>query len=339
MAVNAPAFVQVHPNFFEPGLILPYAQASGAFDTIEGGEPRVRLAEDDLYVYMSRVDLRTSEAGGQSAYNQLPGVNIAFSQLSTPSYLLRNRAEYDHHDTAAAARWNASLPELYRRGLRQSHFQQARSLLLYGANPQNGEGLLNCAGATATNLPADSNGNTTVRTYDNGEMAFYLLTLVLNMKTRTNQLGIGRKFTILGPQRILGLFEYPDVVQLVQFQRTGAGSETTKGLFQEILSRNKDMLTWSYDDTLIGKGDGGKDAVIITMPEVESQNMDGIDTNEFAKVQPGNDACVTMYADMAAPKEITSPLPGGAVDLLLEWRLTSGWGVRPEAITIVSMEY
>jgi len=339
MPLNAPAFVTVNPSYVEPGLILPYAQASGAFDLLEGGQPRARIGQEDLWVYMSRVDVRTQIAGGQSSYNQLPGVAIAFSQIMTPSYLIRVRSEYDHHDTAAAGNWKASLPELYRRGSRQAHFQQARNLLLYGANPQDGEGLLNTAGATAINLPPDSNGNTTVVTYDNGQMAFFLLTQVLNIKTRTNQLGIGRKFTITGPQRILGLFEYPNVVQLVQFQRTGAGSETTKGLFEEILKRNRDLINWTYDDTLIGKGDGGSDAVIITMPEVEPINQAGIDTNDFANVQPGNDACVTMYCDMAAPREITSPLAGGATDVLSEWRLTSGWAVRPEAITIISMIY
>jgi hypothetical protein len=97
---------------------------------------------------------------------------------------------------------------------------------------------------------------------------------------------------------------------------------------------------WTYDDTLIGKGAGGNDAVIITMPEVEKPKGDGmINTNEFAGLKPGNDACLTMYADQAAPKEITSPLAGGATDVLSEWRITSGWAIRPEAITIASMQY
>jgi hypothetical protein len=340
MALLAPAFVTVNPSLIEPDLLLPYAQASGAFDLIEGGEPRVKLSEGDLYVYMKRVDLRTSMAAGPASYNSLPGVNVAFSQISTPTYLLQVRAIYNHHDQAAAQQWGVGLPEAYRLGMRQGHFQLARSALLYGFNPQNGEGLLNAAGATAVNLPADSQGATTVITYDNGQMAFFLLQQLGAIKIRTNQLGIGRKFTICGPQRVLEQFEYPGIVQLTQYQRVGAGTTTTAGVVKEVAMMNGDTLMWTYDDTLIGKGAGGNDAVIITMPEVEKPKGDGmINTNEFAGLKPGNDACLTMYADQAAPKEITSPLAGGATDVLSEWRITSGWAIRPEAITIASMQY
>lgn len=340
MALLAPAFTVVNPSYVEPGIIMPYAQASGAFDTIGGGEPRVRLGEGDLFVYRKRMDLRTSIAAGQAGFNQLPGVAIALSQIQTPTYLLQVRAEYNHHDEAAAQQWGVSLPEAYRLGMRQAHFQLARNSLLYGINPQNGEGLINAAGAVSITLPADSNGATTVLTYDNGEMAVFLLQQIGLIKTRTNQLGIGRKLTILGPQRTLMQFEYPGIVQLSQYQRSGAGSATVSTMVKETLMHNGDQLQWSYDDTLIGKGLGGTDAVVVTMPEVERPTTgEGINTNEFAKFLPSVNDCCAMYADMAAPKEITSPMAGGATDVLSEWRITSGWAVRPEAVLVISMPY
>ena len=339
MALNAPAFVTVNPSFIEPGLILPYAQASGAFDTIATGFPRVMLGEDDLWVYMKRIDLRTSIEAGTAAPNQLPGVSIVLSQISTPSYLARVRAQYDRHDVSAAGHWGVSLPEAYRLGMRQAHFQLMRVALLYGFQPQNGEGIVNAPGATAVNLPADSNGNDTIVTYDNGQMALFLLQQIENLKTRTNQLGIGRKFTILGPQRDLGQFEYPGIVQLVQYQRAGAGTTTTAGVVKETLMMNGDQIIWAYDDTLIGQGAGGNDLIIISMPEVEKPSGGRINTNEFAKLEPGIDVCSTMYCDVAAPVEIVSPLPGGATDVVTELRHTSGWQVRPEAVTLISAQY
>lgn len=339
MTLNAGAFVTVNPSFIEPELILPYSQASGAFDTIEGGKPRTRLSEGDLWVYMKRMDMRQKMLTGAAAPNELPGVSINMSQIRTPTYLQRIRAEYDHHDTAAAGRWGFALPEAYRLAMWQGHFQLARSMLLYGANPQLGEGLVNTAGATAINLPADSNGNDTVRTYDNGQMAFFLLQQILAIKTRTYNLGIGRQFTILGPQQDLGLWEYPDIVQLVQFQRIGAGTTSVAGVVKDVLEQNKDVIRWVYDDTLIGQGSGGTDAILIVMPEVEKPKGEVFDTNIFASLSPGNPTCTTMYTDMAAPREIISPLAGGATDVVSELRVTSGWGVRPEAVTIVSMQY
>jgi hypothetical protein len=339
MALNASAYVTVNPSFSEPEIILPYSQASGWIDTLAGSDIRVRLGEDDLLVYMKRLDLRTKMLAGTSAPNQLPGVTLTASQISTPTYMLSCRAEYNHHDTAAAGRYGFALHEAYRLGMWQANFQLARDAGLYGFNPQNGEGLVNTNGATSLNLPADSNGNDTVVTYDNGEMAFFLLQQLGNLKTRTNQLGIGREFTILGPQRVLEQFEYPGIVQLVQYQRVGAGTGTTATVVKETLLQNGDKLLWCYDDTLKGQGPNGADTVLIVMPEVEKPEGDKLSTNIFATLGPGNPTCTTMYADMAAPREIVSPLPGGATDVLTEWRITGGWAVRPESCTIVWMQY
>jgi hypothetical protein len=180
---------------------------------------------------------------------------------------------------------------------------------------------------------------TTVLTYDNGQMAFYLAQQVAAIKTRTYTLGIGNEFTIIGPQRTLGQFQY-NIVQLVQFQRTGAGSESTAGTLKEILARNDDKLIWTYDDTLIGQGSGGADLVIISMPKVKNPAGGTQSTNIFAqKMKPGTEINTTMYADMVAPREIISPMAGGATDMVQEWRITSGWPVRGIATQLVSMIY
>ena len=339
MPVIAPAFVTVNPNYMMPELLLPYAQASGAFDLLPTGEPLVRLSDGDLVAYIRRVDIRTKMAVGQTAYNELPSVGVVMSMISTPTYLMRVRAEYDHHDTAAMGRWGVSIVEAQRLGMRQGHFQLARVALLSGINPVNGEGLLNAANATAISLPPDSYGNDTVTTYDNGQMAFFLLSLVSAMKTRTNQLGIARKFVFVGPQETMGVFEYQNIVQLVQFQRVGAGSTSTAGVVKDVLTMNGDEIVWSYDDTLKGKGAGGADAVLLVMPEVEKPQGSKINTNEFAKLAPGLDACTLQLCDRSAPTEIPTPLPGGAIDIASEMRITSGWAPRPEAVTIVSMVY
>jgi len=338
MTIQASAYVTLNPSFIEPEILLQYSQASGFVDLLADSQLRVRLAEDDLIVYMKQLNLRTKMAAGTASMNELPGVNITASMLSTPTYLLKVRSQYDHHDVAAGGRWGFSVPEGYRLGMRQANFRLARDFCLYGANPQNGEGLVNAPGATSTNLPPDSNGNTSVRTYDNGQMAFYLTSQVQQTKTRTNQLGIGKTFTVLGPQRTLGSFEY-NVVQLVQYQRIGAGTQSTAGTVKEILMANGDKLIWAYDDTLIGQGAGGADLVILAMPEVSKPAGDKINTNIFASMAPGNSTCLTQYADMAAPREIISPLAGGATDFVQEWRITSGWAVRPQALTLISMTY
>jgi hypothetical protein len=339
MGVLVPSFFQVQPSYVFPELLMPYAQASGAFDILPGEAPLVRLGEGDLYAYIKRVQMRTTMAAGQSAYNELPGVSFVFDQISAPTYLLRCRAEWDHHDTAAVSKWGASIADLHRLGMRQANFQLQRSGLLYGFNPQNGEGIINTPGGTAIPLPPDGNGNDTVVMYDNGEMAFFLLSQITALKTRTNQLGIGHKFVFLGPQRTMGAMEYQNIVMLMQFQTKGGGSTSTKGVLEDVLTQNGDTIVWSYDDTLIGKGAGGTDAIIIAMPEVEQPKGRAINTNEFAKLNPSMSACLVMLNDMAAPREIPTPLAGGAIDVVQEMRSTSGWAIRGECVTVVSMKY
>src|ERR1700722_3702230 len=137
MGANAPSFSIVNPSFIEPGIIMPYFQASGAFSLLGGGGPLNKLSEGDLWVYMKALDIRTKIAGSQTAYNKLPSVAIVPRMISTPSYLLRVRGEWDHHDAAAWSRWGVGIKDMQTLGMRQAHFQLARSALLYGFNPVN----------------------------------------------------------------------------------------------------------------------------------------------------------------------------------------------------------
>jgi hypothetical protein len=341
MGINAGAYQIVRPSFEEPEILMQIQQASGFTELLEGGKLRTRLAEDDLLVYIKQLNVRTRIAGSQSTGNELPGVDIAASMISTRTYQFRVRSQYDHHDVAAGGRWGFAVPEAYRLGMRQAHFQQARDAALFGLQPQNGEGFLNAPGATAVNLPPDQFGNTTVLTYDNGQAAFFLSQQIQLMKTRTRQLGIGRKFTIIGPQRTLGQWEY-NIVQLTSYQRPGAGSASTAETMKAILMANGDEVIWCYDDTLQGAGAGGAayDVVLIAMPQVETPVGNAqVNTNVWAGLKPNNPTCLTQYCDLAAPREIISPLAGGATDVVSEWRITPGWAVRPQALTILTCQY
>lgn len=338
MSIQASSFVTLNPSFIEPEFLRQQVQASGFIELLSDGQLRTRLESDSLLVYAKQLNLRTKTAAGQTSYNELPSVDILASMISTPTYLLRVGNQYDHHDVQAGGRWGYSVVEEYRNGMWQGNYQLARDACLYGFHPENGEGLVNAPGATAINLPADSFGNTTARTYDNGQMAFFLAQQILALKTATMQLGIGRSFTILGPQRTLGLFEF-NVVQVTQFQREGAGTASTRGTVKEILMDNGDDLIWVYDDTLIGKGNGGNDLVILAMPEVAVPKAGTLNTNIWGGGAPNWAACTTQYCDKAAPTEIISPMAMGMTHFMMEWRISSGWAPRYQALILISMAY
>lgn len=336
----ATSWVITQPSFMEPELVIQQNQASNAFELLATGKPRIKIDTEDKLVYVRRLDVRTKVQAGQAAGNLIPSCSVTTDMASIQTYLQRVRAEYDHHDTNMMAKWGTSIVEAQRLAMRQGHFQLARNSLLYGMNPALGEGLLNAPNASTVNLPADSFGDDTVVTYDNGQMAMFLLQQIQAIKAATMQLGIPRRFVVVGPQRVLGAWEYQGIVQLTSYQRAGAGSATVAGVVKDVAEgMNGDTIVWGYDDTLIGQGAGGTDAVIITMPEVEKPRGETFNTNDFATLTPGLAATTLQYADVAAPIEIPTPLPGGAIDVLSEMRLSPGWGLRPQAILIISMQY
>lgn len=341
MANFFPAQVRANPHFAEPGLVVTYAQASGAFNALMDGKPQTKIGAGDLYVYINSLDLRTETFTAQASSNFLPSSTLIGSQYSTPTYLIRTRAIWDHHDIAAAANYNVSLPAAQDLASRQGIFQQMRTMLLYGYNPSNGEGLLNAAGATAVTLPADTNGATTVSMYDNGQMALWILAQIVAMKTGMYQSGnnISNKVVIVSPQRIFLQFQYGSIVQVTSYQRPGAGTSTIGQVIQNVVTEMGDEIEWHFDDTLIGKGAGGADAVILTIPEVETPSILGINTNEFGEISPQMRGVNLMYTDMAAPMKIPTPTPDGGITEIQEIRCSSGWNIRPQGLYILSMPY
>ncbi len=341
MSYLFPAQAKVNPNYSEPELIITYAQASGFMQLFDGGKPRVRLGTDDLYVYINHLDIRTESQAAQFGANWLPSASLSANYEQAQTYLLRNRNNYDRHMTNAAGRYNVSLPNATELGQRQGIYQQLRSMALYGVNAANNEGLLNAQGATAVTLPADTLDNTQVSTYDNGQMYLFLLSQIVALKTRMYQSGSGlaNHISILSPQREFLQFQYGSVVQVTSFQRPGGGTDTIAQAMQKVAEEAGDTITWGYDDTLIGKGAGGTDAVIITIREVETPTMPGINTNEFGELNPQTRAVNVLYTDVPAPIKIQTPIPDGGISQVLEMRATAGWNWRPQGITIASMPY
>jgi hypothetical protein len=336
-----PGYLKVSPSFTEPEKIVTYAQATGAFAALAGGKPRVKIGPADLYVYIDSLDLRTNAAAGQSAFNSLPSASIVPDYISTQTYLIGVRTIWDDLDMAAAGNYNVSLPVAQDMAMRQGIFQQLRTGLLQGFNPANGEGLLNTTGATIVTLPPDSFGDTTLSTYDNGQMALFFLNQCVLLKSGMFQSGgdIKSDVVVISPQRVFLQLAEASIVQVTSYQRPGAGTATVGGVVKATMAESGDTFTWYFDDTLIGQGAGGADVAILTIPEIEVPAMPGLNTNEFGGFEPSMQAINLMYMDMAAPKKIPTPTPDGAITEIQRLRATSGWNVRPQGIFILSIPH
>lgn len=332
------ARVMVHPSFVEPDMIVTTAQASGFIDVLGDRSLRVKLGPADKFVYMNRIDLRTQVAASQAAFNALPSASVVADYLQTATYRVRVRAEYNELDLAEAGEYNVALPMAQRLAMRQGIFQYIRVANLYGVNAANSEGLLNTPNSTAVNLPPDSYGNTTLPTYDAGELSIFLLGQLQAAWQRMYMLGTGARAILLGPQRVIGQMQLQNIVQITSYQRPGAGTATTAQILKEVTREMGYELEYAYDDTLIGKGAAGADAVLLVVPEAVVPSMDGINTNVFNTLAPNMRAMTLQYADVAAPIEITTPIVEG-LDVTSQMRISSGWCPRGQAITVISIPY
>jgi hypothetical protein len=332
----APARAIVHPSFVEPGLIVTTSQPSGFADAFAGGGPLNKIGSVDKWIYINRLDLRTQVVAQQAAANLLPSCTIALDYIQTATYRAQSRCEYDDIDMAEAGSWNVGLPEAYRLAMRQGIFQYMRTAALFGVNASNAEGLLNTPGALFVNLPPDSYGDTTILTYDSGQLALFFLLQIQNMITRMYQAGVPNRIVILAPARILLQMQMTNIVQVTSYQRVGAGTATTAQIIVEMAKQFGYTVEFAFDDTLQGAGAASADAVIMTVPEAVIASTPGINTNVFAGMQPNLEANTLQYVDVSAPVEISTPIVTG-IDVTSRMRMSSGWCIRSQAITVISI--
>lgn len=338
-----PAQWKVTPSYSEPKLVMQFAQKSGAFEALAGGAPKSSISSEDLFVYMNTLNFRGEALASQNAPTDLPSATLVADFISTPTYLLRTRATYDHHDIAQGARYSVAVPGAQKLAMRQSIYQFMRGMLLYGLTASNGEGLLNSSGATNVTLPADQYGNTTFLTYDSGDMAIFFLEQIVALQSAMYQTSedMKNRVVVVAPQRIFRALIQSSIVQVTSYQRPGAGTATTGQVIQSVNNETVgSTFEFFYDDTLIGQGAGGSDMVVMTVPEIEDTPEGGIDTNIFySDMNPKTNDVNVMYNDMPAPMEIPTPIPDGGVTEIQEIRSSCGWNIRPQGLYLLSIPY
>lgn len=341
MSAFAPAITTVSPSMMLPEIIMQYSMASGAFDILPGSAPTVKIGSNDLVVYQKYLRATTQAHVGQSLPGQLPSASITGGYDQMMTYRISTRSQYSYLDDAAASNFGYSLVDGLRLANRQGHAQQLRNMLLYGIKASNNEGVTNSPNATTLNLGSDSQGNDSYTTWDSGEMAKFILGLIADQKTRMMILGQPLNTVVLCPQRFMKALEWTGVIELTSYQRPGAGTGTVGTMVKTIASdASGDDVLFCQDDTLIGKGAGGTDLIVITNPELVVPNVQqDINTNIFATLAPNQQAVNVMFCDVAAPTEIPSPMPDGGLTTLYTMRSTPGWNFRPEGVTLLSAKY
>lgn len=347
MGVIAPTRRILSPSITSPKFVVRNALRSGFMRVLADGQPDVKLTETTRAVYVTTLDVRTLARGAQSNASELPSVDIQYGYISAPTYQQKVGVTYSRDDVNSAADWNSPLPALYSHGMAQAHFQLMRDAALYGFNPQNGEGILNSSASERESLPADSNGKTTLDDYDAGQAFQYLLGVFNRRLVACNLMGVTGTYNsggapvrlvVLAPQRVISKLN-SRIVELTSYQRAGAGSASILQSLVEVMHGNNVSVEFAPDDSLIGRGTGGTDAVIITLPELpDVGTIPKFNTNEFGdSVQPNERAMNTMFTDRVVASELSAPWGPEMTRVVSFMRITAGWALRGEGTTILSV--
>jgi hypothetical protein len=341
MSTFAPAYVTLNPSMMLPDIAMQYSMVTGAFDLLPSSRPEVKIGTNDLLVYQKTLRLTTQNSVSQSLPNQLMSSSVIPDYTQMMTYRIATRSQYGLYDDTAASQWGYALPAALQLAARQGTAQTLRVMLLYGMQPSNGEGIVNAPGAMTVNLGADSHGETAYTRWDNGELAQALLGHIAALKIRMLMLGQPARIVVCGPQRFLSQLSYTGIVQLTSYQRPGAGTATAGVVVQTIAGEAVgDDVIFTVDETLLEKGAGGADLIIISAPVLNVPSNDAsINTNIFASLTPNQRAVNQMFCDVAAPTEITTPIADGALTTLYTMRSTPGWTLRSEGVTLLSAVY
>lgn len=328
----------ISPSMILPEIIMQQSMRSGAFEILAGGAPMTKIGSSDLVVYQKYMRMTSQAMAGQSLPAQLPSSSVTTGYDQMMTYRLASRSQYGYLDDVAASREGYALTEALRLANRQGHAQLLRNMLLYGVTPENNEGVTNSPNAIKVELGSDSQGNNRYTQWDSGEFSLFLLKLISDQKVRMMILGQALTTVVLAPQRFLQHLQWTGIVELTTYQRSGAGTATIGTMTENIAKdADGDNLIFCADDTLIGKGAGGTDLILITNPElVMPEGSGNINTNIFATLTPNQQAVNVMFCDVPAPTEVPSPIPDGGVTTLYTMRATPGWNFRPEGITLLS---
>lgn len=330
------ARIQAQPSYTMPGMIVQQSLVSGFTGILGGGNVQARLNTSDVAAYMNSLKMKANSVISQNPANSLPmGVELVPEMRSIPTYFIRAKAEYDSHDVSAAGNWNVSLESAIKLALKQSHFERIRDAALYGVNATNHEGILNAPNIVPATLPADSHANTGFIDYDNGELATWFLNRINDLTSRTFTSGSPVRLAALIPVRLMNKLT-TGIVQLTSSQRVGAGSQSVGQTIDMVLEWNGKDIEFYVDNSLVGKGDGGTDGIILCIPELVDQTDNSFNTNVFASLEPKITANIVQMCDTPEPVFKTVPLSLDNNEIMSEQKIIPAWGLRPEAITFIS---
>ena len=267
------------PYTVSPGYVIEKVQNTD-FKKYLGSMTQLGNRSDNAYYVNTILRASTPSAIGMQ-WGDSEVVSADNGQMGFFHYAIRTRYEFTDHDADKfAAITGVSLQSLSEKLCTMAINQRLHRMVLFPADPsETSQGIL--ANGTAGSFPADSDANTTIKSYNPWELVQVLAEAARD--AMDNSYGQLKPVVLASSVRVINYLKTA-MVPLIDAQMKGSGTYTISGAYSEIIGKALGVgeITLIADDLLKGTATGGKDYILFVSPGLDdadpvpediSQNM------------------------------------------------------------------
>ena len=290
---------------------------------------------DDILYQPTLSAINTPTTVGQQWRGDIDAVDYSISQLSFPYYTIHARMEYDPNQSSKFASMIAGigLPQFLGNLCKQGIWQRMHYASLFGFDSNQGIAKT----ATTETLANDSDGHSTIQTYNQGELLAALASyarLIMN-----SSYGMAKPVIVAAPVNMINYIS-TSIIPLTSYQMPGAGVDSIAGAYERVIGDwlKVGKVEFISDNALTGKGATGKDLLLFIAPGLSEQEAQkqAKNTNLVSDslTQNKRNTFMDIVDDL---KEFPNPVINGVNSSLFSLQTTSGCLLRQE--TAVALSY
>lgn len=323
------------PFAVSPGYVMDVVQNTD-FKKYLGAMTKLGGISDNAFYLNTIKKLSTpSTVGMQWGGSDVVGADNG--QMGFFHYAIRTRYEFtDHEADKFAALTGASLQKLSEQLSEMAINQRLHRFSLFPADPsETSQGII--SNGTAGTFPEDSDGHTTVKSYNVNELVQVLAETARDAMDATY--GTAKPVVLASSVRFINYIKTA-IVPLLSMQMPGAGTYTVSGAYSDIIGRALGVgpITLVADDLLKGTATGGKDYVLFIAPGLDEGDPVPEDISQYA-VDPQNIKHNTFMNSPGGLRKTIDPKKAWTNRGNYEIITTCGACIRSEAVQILEATY
>lgn len=329
-------FERVAPSVVVPGVLAPQTQ-SVDFNKYIGHKSNLGgLAEEKLYI-TAVTNINGETSVGQQWNSELTRQSYSLGQIGLNYYRINAYVEWDENERAKFESLSngVSLPNFLENLAKQAINQRRHQAILFGFDNSLDQGIT--ANSTIQTMPSDSNGNSTLLTYNINELQVFLTKLVRDAMDQS--FNLIKPIVFASSVRVINYLK--SAIVPVGSYLQGGGVDSVAGVFDRVVSEwlGCPKIEFIADDLLRGASESDQDTILVIAPGMDTQNSGSEDINQNLVGEYNSINYNTMYDAAEGLKEMTRPDDFGHFSKLYTYKMTPGATLRSEAVIELQISY